>query len=175
MRWLRELTGWRRAAVVAVAGVVILTLGAVLASPGGGDTRGPTRPATPVAGDDAQRAGAEDSPDTSVGPTGVSGGVGVGFSRSEAGAVAAAMSYATAPQSWLYLSDEALAASVAGVTVPEARAEISRQIQQIHLDASPWIYLVQPNSVTALRSDIQGWAESPDRIANYWTLWRGEG
>jgi peptide/nickel transport system substrate-binding protein len=58
---------------------------------------------------------------------------------------------------------------------PDVRAEISREIQQIHLEASPWIYLVQPNSVTALRSDIQGWAESPDRIANYWTLWRGEG
>jgi peptide/nickel transport system substrate-binding protein len=58
---------------------------------------------------------------------------------------------------------------------PERRAEISREIQQIHLEASPWIYLVQPNSVTAVRSDIQGWAESPDRIANYWTLWRGEG
>lgn len=57
-------------------------------------------------------------------------------------------------------------------TDPETRAEISRQIQQMHLDAAPWIYLGQPNSVTAMREDVQGWAESPDRIAQYWYLYR---
>ncbi len=57
-------------------------------------------------------------------------------------------------------------------TDPARREEISKQLQQMHIEASPWIYLVQPNSVTAMRSNIQGWAESPDRIANYWTLWK---
>lgn len=57
---------------------------------------------------------------------------------------------------------------------PAKREEISKQLQKMHMEASPWIYLAQPNSVTAMRSDIQGWAESPDRIANYWTLYRGE-
>ena len=58
-------------------------------------------------------------------------------------------------------------------TDPDARAEISRQAQQMHLDAAPWVYLSQPNSVTAMREDIQGWAESPDRIAQYWNVYRG--
>jgi hypothetical protein len=40
------------------------------------------------------------------------------------------MSYATAPQSWLYLSDEALTASVAEVTVPDARGEITADVAQ---------------------------------------------
>jgi peptide/nickel transport system substrate-binding protein len=57
-------------------------------------------------------------------------------------------------------------------TDPEARAEISRQIQEMHLNDAPWIYLAQPNSVTAMRENVQGWAESPDRIAQYWLLYR---
>ena len=57
-------------------------------------------------------------------------------------------------------------------TDPEVRAEISRQIQEMHLNDAPWIYLAQPNSVTAMRENIQGWAESPDRIAQYWLLYR---
>lgn len=57
---------------------------------------------------------------------------------------------------------------------PDERAAISRQIQQLHVEASPWIYLSQPNSITAIRDDIQGWEESPDRLAHYWTLSRAE-
>jgi peptide/nickel transport system substrate-binding protein len=59
-------------------------------------------------------------------------------------------------------------------TDPDRRSEISLQLQQMHADSATWIYLSQPNSITAMRSDIQGWTEAPDRIANYWTLWRGE-
>lgn len=51
-------------------------------------------------------------------------GVGAGFARSEAGAVAAAVSYAAAPQSWLYLSDEQVTASAQAVTLPSARDEL---------------------------------------------------
>ncbi len=54
------------------------------------------------------------------------------------------------------------------------REEISLELQQIHAEDSPWIYLAQPNSVTVMRDDIQGWAEFPDGIARYWTLFRGE-
>jgi peptide/nickel transport system substrate-binding protein len=54
------------------------------------------------------------------------------------------------------------------------REEISKQLQKMHADASPWIYLSQPNSVTAMRSNIQGWAESPDKIASDWTLYRSD-
>lgn len=57
-------------------------------------------------------------------------------------------------------------------TDPERREEISKQIQKMHVDAAPWLYLAQPGSVTAVRSDVKGWAEFPDRIARYWTMWR---
>jgi peptide/nickel transport system substrate-binding protein len=59
-------------------------------------------------------------------------------------------------------------------TDPARIQEISEQLQQMHMEASPWIYLAQPNSVTVMRSNIQGWAEFPDGIARYWTLFRGE-
>lgn len=52
------------------------------------------------------------------------GGVGVGFELSEPGAVAAAMSYATAAQSWLYLGDDQLLAAAEAVVAPAARARL---------------------------------------------------
>jgi hypothetical protein len=43
----------------------------------------------------------------------------VGFDHTQAGAVAAALSYATAAQNWLYLSDEQVAESAGAVVLPE--------------------------------------------------------
>jgi len=57
-------------------------------------------------------------------------------------------------------------------TDPERRAEISKQIQKLFVEDAPWIFLSQPDSVVALRSDVHGWAEFPDRIARYWTLYK---
>jgi peptide/nickel transport system substrate-binding protein len=52
------------------------------------------------------------------------------------------------------------------------REEISKQIQKMFVDQAPWLFLAQPGSVTAVRSDVKGWAEFPDRIARYWTMWK---
>ena len=57
---------------------------------------------------------------------------------------------------------------------PAVREEISKEIQKLHVESAPWLFLAQPDSVTAVRSDIKGWAEFPDRIARYWTLYRVE-
>lgn len=75
---------------------------------------------------------------------------------------------------WCNEEADALIQEGLQTTDPERRADISRQLQQMHVDASPWIYLSQPDSVTAMRDNIQGWAESPDKIAQYWNIYRGE-
>jgi hypothetical protein len=130
MTWLRGLSGWRRVLVLVVAATVIMAAGAVLAGLGDTPPQGTRRPATtPPAAERASTAGSRAEreaapPSTGPGPFEVSGGVGVGFRHDEAGAVAAALSYATAPQSWLYLSDEAVADSVAAIVAPDAREEI---------------------------------------------------
>jgi peptide/nickel transport system substrate-binding protein len=54
------------------------------------------------------------------------------------------------------------------------REAISKQIQKMQLEASPWIFLAQPNSVTAMRTTISGWAQYPDIIARYATLTKGQ-
>lgn len=58
------------------------------------------------------------------GPRSSIGGVGVGFERSERGALAAALSYATAAQSWLYLGDEQLEHSAEAVVVSSERIRL---------------------------------------------------
>jgi hypothetical protein len=62
------------------------------------------------------------------GPRSSVNGVGMGFERSEAGAVAATVSYAGAAQSWLYLSDEDVAASAEAVIAPHARDRLVGQL-----------------------------------------------
>jgi peptide/nickel transport system substrate-binding protein len=57
-------------------------------------------------------------------------------------------------------------------TDPAKREAISKEIQKKFVDQAPWLFLAQPGSVTAVRSDVKGWAEFPDRIARYWTIWK---
>ena len=128
MAWFRELPAPRRAVAVGVTVVVVMALGVVLVGVGSG------RPSTPPAAAPTAAwvpaAVYEDDPLAGHGPSGVTAGVGVGFSRDEAGAVAAAVSYATAPQSWLYLSDEDVRARVEGIVVPEARDGLAGEVVQ---------------------------------------------
>jgi hypothetical protein len=128
MAWFRDLPAPRRIVVAGVTAVVVMAFGAVLAGGRGGGTS--TLPAaTEVASGVA--ATAEDAdPPVGHGPSEVTGGVGVGVTRDEAGAVAAAVSYATAPQSWLYLADEDVQAGVEEIVVPEARDELTGEIVQ---------------------------------------------
>jgi hypothetical protein len=52
----------------------------------------------------------------------------VGFSRDEAGARAAAMTYAAASQRWLYLDDGAVNAAVAAIATPSAAPALARDV-----------------------------------------------
>src|SRR5262245_11783597 len=101
---------WRGAAILVAVALMAMLAGAALR----GATDQPTATAshpTPAAGRPSTRAGdgAAGDDTTAAGPRDRVEGVGVGFARSEAGAVAAAVSYATAGQNWLYLSDDQVA------------------------------------------------------------------
>jgi hypothetical protein len=65
-----------------------------------------------------------DEGEVGPGPWDAVEGIGVGFSHDEAGAVAAAVTYGTAPQVWLYLSDDQVAVSADAVIVERARDEL---------------------------------------------------
>lgn len=73
------------------------------------------------------------APRSEAGPTLERGGIDVGFSKDEAGAIAAAVSYATASQRWLYFSDEEIRAAVVEIATPIAAP---RMADQIVLDVS---------------------------------------
>lgn len=68
-----------------------------------------------------------------TGPTLERAGLDVGFSNDEPGAVAAAVSYATAAQRWLYFSDDEIRAAVAEIATPVAAA---RMADDLVLDVS---------------------------------------
>jgi hypothetical protein len=126
MAWLRDLPQSRRAVAIAVALLAVMAVGAALVGVGGR-----SRAANPPAAT-AQDAPAATGGDEAAGhaPAGEAAGVDIGFSRDEAGAAAAAVSYATAPQSWLYLSDDDVTAGVADIAVPEARDDLAGDVVQ---------------------------------------------
>lgn len=105
----------------AVVGVVAILVGVVVGAVLRGEAEPSTTTATPRprashAVDESTDTG--DRPTSGSGPDSPASGVGAGLEHSEAGAIAAAVSYATASQSWMYLSDEDAAAAVEAVVVP---------------------------------------------------------
>lgn len=118
---------WR--AAVALVAVVVVAMVAGAALRGAGD---PTNTAAAGRSPENERnagsgSGGDDggSPDRSRGS---GDGVDVGFARDEAGAVEAAVEYATAAQNWLYLSDEQVAESAGAVVVPEVRDDLVAEL-----------------------------------------------
>lgn len=106
-------------------------------------------PATPSATqDDGERSGEYVGP----GPRSSIGGVGVGFERSESGAASAAISYATAAQSWLYLGDDQLGPAAEAVIATADRERLVEQLVEDvrllrdQLDSSTGVvwYVVSP-------------------------------
>jgi hypothetical protein len=91
-------------------------------------------------------------PEDAAGPPAERAGIEVGFARDETGVVAAAVSYATAPQRWLYFSDEEIRVAVVEIATPVAAPRLADEIvldvstARDQLDASPgpvW-WLVRP-------------------------------
>lgn len=72
-------------------------------------------------------------PAGATGPTLERAGLDVGFAADQDGAVAAAVSYATASQRWLYFTDDEIRAAVAEIATPTAAP---RMADEIVLDVS---------------------------------------
>lgn len=117
--------------------VIVATLATVMLVAGVAVTRFAGSGNRPDSSTDAQ-ATAEPTPRPSVadgtsGPTLERAGLDVGFSDDEAGAVAAAVSYSTASQRWLYFTDDEIRAGVAEIATPTAAA---RMADDLVLDVS---------------------------------------
>jgi len=113
------------------------------------------------------RGKASDSPVDSVRPTvpvGVAGpvaeeaGLPAGFAHDRDGATAAAIAYATAPQRWLYFTDDEIVAAVEAIATPVAGPRLSEEV------------------VTDVRTARERLGESPGRV--WWLVrpmaWRIE-
>ena len=159
--------GTRRRQLV-VAGVVVATVlaGALLTAIGRTDPGSdPMAPETVLVARPAVPAG-------SAGPTAEVSGVPVGFARDEQGAVAASIAYTTAPQRWLYFTDEEITAAVEEIATPVAAPRLADEVvaevgvARERLGASPgrvW-WLVRP---MAWRVESFGGGEA--RVA-VWTV-----
>ena len=91
-----------------------------------GDEEGPT--AHRVAEEETPGAvtGSGDADDPPAGPTGMAASDGAG--RSEAGAVAAAMRFATASQAWVYMTDADIEAAATAVVAPSSRERLVNEV-----------------------------------------------
>ena len=111
-----------------VAVVVLLTFGAGMAGgallTGGSaptaSTGSKARPAAPARQPGDRRSG--------PGPSTERFGMPAGFARSEEGARAAAIAYATASQRWLYMTDEQITAAVGAIAAAEAAQALTREV-----------------------------------------------
>lgn len=117
-------TPFRRSLVIASVAAIVLVSGVALSRCSGGETSSP-------------RAGAVASPNSeerpqvpagAAGPVSQQAGLDVGFAQDENGAVAAAVSYATAAQRWLYFSDEEIRAAIDQIATPMASARLEAEV-----------------------------------------------
>lgn len=51
----------------------------------------------------------------------------------------------------------------------ETRYQTITEISQYLIDESPWVYLLVPNAISGVRSELQGWEFHPDGSFLYWT------
>jgi hypothetical protein len=114
------VTGRLGIAAAVLVVVVVIVIQVIGRSPDRSRSQSPARVpsgAGAAASDERDGVGAGAGP----GPHRVVDGIGVGFARDEQGAVAAAMSYASAPQAWLYQADEQVTSTANAIVVPAAR------------------------------------------------------
>ena len=114
----------RRTAIIAAVAVIVLVAAVLLVRVTGDDSPSPDGSDTPPAVESPR-------PTTPVGATGPAGevaGVPVGFAADEAGAVAAAVAYATASQRWLYFTDAEIEAAIAEIASPVAAPRLTEDV-----------------------------------------------
>ena len=120
----------RSTVIVATVATVMLVAGVAVARfTGNGNSSDNTAPAAATVDPTPRPPVADGTP----GPTLEQAGLDVGFSADEPGAVAAAVSYATAAQRWLYFTDDEIRAAVAEIATPAAAP---RMADDIVLDVS---------------------------------------
>lgn len=156
----------KRQAIITAVVVTMLVAGGLLTAVGRPDTANEsTTPETDLAARPAVPPG-------SAGPTAEVSGVPVGFARDEDGVVAAAIAYATAPQRWLYFTDEEITAAVQEIATPVAAPRLADEVvadvgvARERLGASPgrvW-WLVRP-----LAWRVESFNQDEARVA-VWTV-----
>lgn len=142
-------------AIVGLAGVIVLSRG------GGGEqasTASAPSAVTDISAPRLVRLGA-----TTPGPTSERDGMPAGFAQSEAGATAAAMAFASAPQRWMYLDDAGVERAVRAIATTSAAprlaadvvAEVGAAREGLVAAAGPVWWLVRPlaTNVEAVRAD----------------------
>lgn len=109
----------RRVLVIGSVVVALIVIGALLSQLGGG---GP--PSAPGV-DEEQPRPRPVVPSHETGPVSERAGMPVGFTPDEDGAVAAAIAYTTAPQRWLYFTDDEIAAAVTEIATSAAAPRLA--------------------------------------------------
>jgi len=120
----------RSTVIAATVATVMLVAGIAVTRFTGNDARSDDTAPVAAAVDPTPRPPVVDG---TTGPTLERAGLDVGFSNDEPGAVAAAVSYATAAQRWLYFSDDEIRAAVAEIATPVAAP---RMAEDLVLDVS---------------------------------------
>lgn len=117
----RRATSTRTKIIIgALIGTAALLLAVQVASPDGDRTE---------VGQRAPRAsGGVSVPAGEAGPVTEEAGMAVGYSRGAPGAEAAAVSFATAPQRWLYFTNADIGLAVARIATPTARARLTDDV-----------------------------------------------
>lgn len=115
----------RSMVVVALVATALLALGILTTRFFGGDA---SPDATAVQTSAATTPTPSRSPIDGAGPTLERAGLDVGFSDDEDGATAAAISYATASQRWLYFTDDEIRAAVDEIATAPAAARMADQV-----------------------------------------------
>lgn len=114
----------RRTVIIAAIAVIVLVAGVLLVRMTGDDSPSPDEYGAPT----AVKSPRPTAPVGATGPAGEVAGVPVGFAADEAGAVAAAVAYATASQRWLYFTDAEIEAAIAEVATPVVAPRLAKDV-----------------------------------------------
>jgi hypothetical protein len=156
----------KRLAIITAVVVTMLTAGGLLTAVGRPDSA--SQATTP----NTDRSARPAVPPGSAGPIAEVSGVPVGFARDEDGAVAAAIAYATAPQRWLYFTDEEITVAIQEIATPVAAPRLAEEVvadvgmARERLGASPgrvW-WFVRP-----LAWQVESFTQDEARVA-VWTV-----
>jgi peptide/nickel transport system substrate-binding protein len=75
-------------------------------------------------------------------------------------------------RTWFSTDELSALLTTADTTVdPEARYEAVTAVSEYIIEASPWVFLVNPPALTGVRNELQGWTINPDLNFLYWNAY----